>query len=510
MGLLARSLRSIVRNDAMRDDPDAIYNGRTIALVCCACFGGMLFGWDSGTIGGVLAMDQTSEKFGYKNRSKTDKSNLDQNIVSTLQAGCFAACLVTSWFADRFGRRTTLVGAGFLTTIGVVFQAASGVNGTLAVMYVGRFIGGLGAGCASTVTPLYVSECCPRAIRGGLTAFYQLFIVSGIMVAFWINYGCLLHLKAPAVYIVPLALQAVPAILRKSSLPAESEYVSQEIREMAEQLQHERRLMGDANFRSLMREMWLVPANRKRAVITVVLMCCQQLTGVNAINYYAPQIFANLGMTGTDSSLFATGVYGIVKTVACMLFLLLIADSLGRRRSLLWTSPMLTVVLFIIGIYGRVQPPVEGNPVTAFGYVAIICIYLWAAFFQFGWGPACWILISEIPTARLRAVNVSVGAATQWLFNFVMARTVLTMQNTMGYKGYKSSLQGMFFMFGSFDFLMGVFVYLFVPETKGLSLERMDELFGMTDLDEKQLHARGPLEEGRQMSSVHGAERGTW
>lgn len=174
MGLLARSLRSIVRNDAMRDDPDAIYNGRTIALVCCACFGGMLFGWDSGTIGGVLAMDQTSEKFGYKNRSKTDKSNLDQNIVSTLQAGCFAACLVTSWFADRFGRRTTLVGAGFLTTIGVVFQAASGVNGTLAVMYVGRFIGGLGAGCASTVTPLYVSECCPRAIRGGLTGKYGL------------------------------------------------------------------------------------------------------------------------------------------------------------------------------------------------------------------------------------------------------------------------------------------------------------------------------------------------
>ncbi|KAG6002298.1 hypothetical protein E4U21_003249 [Claviceps maximensis] len=477
MGFLVHSLRSIVRNNAMRHDPDAIYNSRTIALVCCACFGGMLFGWDSGTIGGVLAMEQTREKFGYKDRSKTDKSNLDQNIVSTLQAGCFAACLVTSWFADRFGRRTTLVGAGLLTTVGVVFQAASGVNGTLALMYVGRFISGLGVGCASTVTPLYVSECCPRAIRGGLTAFYQLFNVFGITVAFWINYGCLLQLKAPAVYIVPLALQAVPAIprwcaqkddwdgtvkvlVKLRGLPAESDYVSEEIQEMAEQLEHERRLMGDANFRNLMREMWIVPANRKRAIITIVLMICQQLTGVNAINYYAPQIFINLGMTGTDSSLFATGVYGLVKTVACMLFLLFVADSLGRRRSLLWTSPMLMVVLFIIGIYGRVQPPVEGNPVTGFGYAAITCIYLWAA---------------EIPTARLRAVNVSIGAATQWLLNFVMARTVLTMQNTMGYAGY-----GMFFMFGSFDVLMGIFVYLFVPETKGLSLEKMDDLFGMT------------------------------
>ncbi|KAG5978739.1 hypothetical protein E4U55_006008 [Claviceps digitariae] len=529
MGLLAKVLRSIVRNDAMRHDPDAIYNARTIALVCCACFGGMLFGWDSGAIGGVLAMDQAREKFGYKDRSKADKITLDQNIVSTLQAGCFVACLVTSWFADRFGRRTTLIAAGLLTTFGIVFQAASGVNGTLPVMYVGRFISGLGIGCASTVTPLYVSECCPRAIRGGLTAFYQLFNVFGIMIAFWINYGSLLHLSAPDVYIVPLALQAVPALLliagmlsspesprwcaqkndwdgtskvlvKLRGLPADSEYISHEVQEMAEQLEHERRLMGAATFKGLMREMWLVPANRKRALITVVLMTCQQLTGVNAINYYAPQIFTNLGMTGTDSSLFATGVYGIVKTVSCMVFLLFVADSLGRRKSLLCTSPMLMTVLFIIGIYGRVQPPVEGNPVTPFGYVAITCIYLWASFFQFGWGPVCWILISEIPTARLRALNVSIGAATQWLFNFVMARTVLTMQNTMGYKGY-----GMFFMFGCFDFLMFVFVYLFVPETKGISLEKMDEVFGMTEPGKE---SDAGSEVRRQDGSIHEME--TW
>lgn len=165
----AKILRGIVRNDAMRTDPDQIYNAKVLSLVCSACFGGMLFGWDTGAIGGVLAMDETRERFGYLHRSKTDKSNLDQNIVSTLQAGCFAACLVTSWFADRFGRRWSLIGAGVITVIGVVFQAASAIDGTLAVMYVGRFIAGLGVGAASTLTPLYVSECVPRAIRGGLT-----------------------------------------------------------------------------------------------------------------------------------------------------------------------------------------------------------------------------------------------------------------------------------------------------------------------------------------------------
>ncbi len=130
-------------------------------------------------------------------------------------------------------------------------------------------------------------------------------------------------------------------------------------------------------------------------------------------------------MTGTRPGLFATGVYGIIKVVCCATFLILVADSLGRRRSLLWTSVAQGVVMYIVGIYGRTEPPVPGEPVSPFGYVAIACIYLWAALFQFGWGPVCWILVAEIPTARLRAINVGLGAATQWLFNFVVARSKL-------------------------------------------------------------------------------------
>ncbi|KAL7925607.1 general substrate transporter [Trichoderma austrokoningii] len=331
-----------------------------------------------------------------------------------------------------------------------------------------------------------------------------------------INYGCLLHVPAPAIYVVPLTLQALPAVfmmfgmfaspesprwcarrddwdqatkilIRLRGLPADSEYVQNEIQEMADQLEHERRLTGDATFKTLLREMWTIPGNRNRAVISVLLMIFQQMTGVNAINYYAPQIFSNLGMTGNDSQLFATGVYGVVKTAACFVFLVFVADSLGRRWSLLWTAASQGIFLFIVGIYGRVQPPIKGEPVTAFGYVAITCIYLWAASFQFGWGPVCWILVSEIPTARLRATNVAIAAGTQWLFNFVCARSVLTMQATMGKAGY-----GMFFMFGSFCFIMGLFVWFFVPETKGLSLESMDDLFGVTELA-KQVEAEPEL-----------------
>lgn len=169
MAVTAKVLRAIVRNDAMRADPDDIYGWRVFALVFSACFGGMLFGWDTGSIGGILNMPDFQERFRYADSSATAKNNMSQNIVSTLQAGCFAACFVTSWLTDRYGRRATLIGSGLLTVVGVVFQAASSARGTLAVMYVGRFIAGLGIGAASALTPLYVSECAPRAIRGGLT-----------------------------------------------------------------------------------------------------------------------------------------------------------------------------------------------------------------------------------------------------------------------------------------------------------------------------------------------------
>ncbi|KAK0741501.1 putative sugar transporter protein [Schizothecium vesticola] len=500
----AKVLKLIIRNDAMKEDPVEIYGWRVFALVW-AGFGGMLFGWDIGTIGGVLAMPLMQEQYGYSTFNAAAKADISQNIASTLQAGCFAACFITPWLTDRWGRRYALIGTGMITIVGVVMQTGSANTGNFPAMYVGRFTAGLGVGAASMLTPLYVSECAPRAIRGGLTAFYQLFIVTGVMISFWINYGALLHLQGKATYMVPLAFQCLPALLliifmffvpesprwtakqddwerttqiivRLRGLPADHEYVRNEISDMARQLENERNLIGDATTKTLLKEMWLIPGNRKRTLITIMLMIWQQMTGVNAINYYAPQIFQALGMKGTSVQLFATGVYGIVKVVGCFIFLVFVADSLGRRWSLLWTSAAQAIAMYIVGIYGKVQPPQGGVPITAFGYVAIVLIYAWAVFFQFGWGPVCWILVSEIPTARLRALNVALGAATQWLFNFIIARTVLTMQVTMGTAGY-----GMFFLFGTFGWIMGIFVWFFIPETKGLSLEKMDELFGVVD-----------------------------
>ncbi|KAH7411458.1 putative quinate permease [Cadophora sp. MPI-SDFR-AT-0126] len=498
MGLLDK----IVKNDSMKSDPKEIYGWRVWVLAVSACFGGMLFGWDIGAIGGIMVMPQFKKTFGLP-VSKKATANIVSNVVSTLQAGCFLGALIAFYIADKWGRRPSLLCAATMAIFGIVIQASS--SGEIAALYVGRFFAGVGVGAASMLTPLYVSENAPRSIRGGLTGIYQLNVTIGIMMSFWVNYGSLQHSKGDAIWQVPLALQMLPAVfmlvgvslcnesprfLAKQdnwekatsvlttlrNLPADHPYVRMELEDMQEQLENERRMVGGATFMDLQREMWLIPGNRKRALISIGLMVCQQMTGTNAINYYAPQIFENLGITGASTGLFATGIYGVVKVVACAIFLLFVADSLGRRRSLLWTSIAQGACMFIIGIYVLTNPPKKGADISPFGYVSLVCIFLFAAIFQFGWGPVCWILVSEIPTARLRAMNVALAAATQWLFNFVVAQAVPRMLVNVGKAGY-----GTYFIFGSFCFSMFFFVWFLIPETKGVSLEKMDALFGIVE-----------------------------
>lgn len=195
---------------------------------------------------------------------------------------------------------------------------------------------------------------------------------------------------------------------------------------------------------------------------------------------FEANFFVAIGVTGTEQGLFATGVYGIVKMASCAIFVFFLADTLGRRWSLMWTGFFMGICMFYIGFYIRFDPPsATASTVSGAGYAALVFVYLFAAAFQFGWGPVCWIYVSEIPSARLRALNVSLAAATQWLFNLVVARSTPVMFNTVGSHGF-----GTYFIYGSFCFTMVLVVALFVKETKGISLERMDELWGVAKLDE--------------------------
>lgn len=175
-------------------------------------------------------------------------------------------------------------------------------------MYIGRFLAGVGTGHASFANPLYISENAPRAIRGGLIACYQFAIVFGIFLAFWINYGALKHLSGPATYVVPLAMQALPCIAlgicmffcpetprflakqdrweearsvlsKLRALPPDHPYVADEFTHIQLAIEEDNRLLDGYGWWSLQKEMWLVPANRKRICISIILMVFQQMTG---------------------------------------------------------------------------------------------------------------------------------------------------------------------------------------------------------------------------------------
>lgn len=127
-----------------------------------------------------------------------------------MQAGCFFGSLIAYYVADRWGRKPALLIAAGVTIVGIIIQDAAG--GFLSALYVGRLVAGFGVGAASMLTPLYVSENAPRAIRGGLTGLYQLFIATGTMLSFWVNYGTELNLTGNKTWQIPLALQALPAM----------------------------------------------------------------------------------------------------------------------------------------------------------------------------------------------------------------------------------------------------------------------------------------------------------
>ncbi|KAF4972000.1 hypothetical protein FSARC_1330 [Fusarium sarcochroum] len=499
--------RRIVRNDAIRVDPPEIYNWRLrLTNLLEACFAGALFGVDAGIIGGVLAMPDfkrfNNREFGLDTRPPSAAADLSGNLVTTMQAGAIGGALLSSPFADSKGRKPALIAVAITGFIGGVMQAFS--YGHLSCFYIGRFIEGIGLGAGTMLAPTYVSENSPRAIRGFLVGFFQLLLVLGGMTAYFINYGSLLHLPGKATWMVPLGCQSIcPALLFFSmlfcpesprwlasqdrweqaglvlsdvrKLPVEHAYIQQELLELRTQIEQEKAIMQDTGFWAMQKECWALPSNRKRALLTIGIVTLGQWTGTGAINYYAPTIFKDLGLSTTTTALFAQGIYGVVKVVTCLIFIFFLADSLGRRKSFMIGGAIQTFCMFFIGFtqYLRFGPePGENDHPPPAGVAALAMVYIFAAAFNMSWGPVSWIYVSEIPTNRLRAYNVALASFTHWVHNLAVSKSTPVMLLHNPYRAY--------FIFGSFNFFMAV-VAFWIPETKGISLERMDEVFGVAD-----------------------------
>ncbi|KIM64334.1 hypothetical protein SCLCIDRAFT_115335 [Scleroderma citrinum Foug A] len=481
-----------------------IHNGRVFLIAIFASLGGLY-----GVFSGVLSM----KSFDNRMASTVDNPSTKGWLVSILELGAWFGVLCTGYLADRLSRKYTIVLAVIVFCVGVVVQTtAFGASS----IYAGRFVTGMGVGSLSMAVPLYNAELAPPEVRGSLVALQQLAITFGIMVSFWIDYGMNYiggtgETQSEAAWRIPLGLQIVPAIIlgigilfmpfsprwlvnqgrdeealqvlsRSRGLPQDSDLVQIEFLEIKAQYLFEKEtnaLMfpqfqdgsSSSNFKlgfhaylSLIRTRTLL----YRVAVGSLAMFFQQWTGVNAILYYAPSIFASLGLTGNTTSLLATGVVGIVMFLATIPAVMYV-DQVGRKPVLISGAFIMAACHFIVaaltGMYRH-----SWDTHKAAGWAACGFVWVFSVAFGYSWGPCCWILVAEIWPLSIRGKGISITASSNWMNNFIVGQVTPSMLTHISY--------GTFIFFGVFSLMGGLFIMIFVPETKGLTLEEMDAVFG--------------------------------
>ncbi|KAG1737143.1 general substrate transporter [Suillus paluster] len=479
-----------------RELQDIVQYRNAYFLAFSATTGYVCFGWDIGLIGGVLALPSFQEYFGLLSESASARASLSGNIVSVLQAGGFFGALSSSYFSSRFGRKPILLASAIIYLIGSIIQSTTGIGMSpsvgLKVLYFSRFFSGVGVGLMSALVPSYVSECAPRAIRGRCTGSIEVAVGLGNMLAFWVNYSVSLNISPGEMqWRLPFIVQIIPGALflffmlfqpesprwlvehgRYEEAAAALAYITRKkpsddavvltLSEIRADFVGKHKLSLLAQFRK-MGESKVIAL---RCIIPSIATFFQQWSGTNAINYYSPQIFAGLGFSSTSSTLFATGIYGVVKFVATCITLAFVIESWGRKRTLIYGGVAQGLMMLWIGGYTGVHPKQDVVPAT---YVSIVAVYLYGVFFSLGWGFTPLVLGSEVAPGHLRTAVMSLASGMTWLFTYVITQITPTMLDRITY--------GTYLVFGVASFIMAVWVYIFIPETTGYPLEDIKYLF---------------------------------
>lgn len=509
-GVLVTSRRKVLSGQS--GYAGLVHNRKVFAIAIFASLGGLLYGYNQGVFSGVLAM----HSFDTRMKDAVEDSGKKGWLVAILELGAWVGVLVTGYLADKLSRKYTIVLAVVVFCIGVVVQTAAFTPGPI---FGGRFVTGLGVGSLSMAVPLYNAEIAPPEVRGSLVGLQQLAITFGIMVSFWIDYGTNYiggtgEGQSEAAWRIPLGLQLAPAIVlgigilfmpfsprwlvnqgrddealavlaSTRNLPPDSELVRIEFLEIKAQYLFEQETsqikfpnfqdgsrasnfkLGLYDYLSLFQSRTLL----LRVATGTLTMFFQQWTGINAILYYAPSIFQELSLTGNAISLLATGVVGIVMFAATIPAILWV-DQLGRKPVLISGAFLMAACHFIVAILSGLYRDSWATHAAA-GWAACVLVWLFAIGFGYSWGPCAWILVAEIWPLSVRGKGLSIAASSNWMNNFIVGQVTPSMLEHITY--------GTFIFFGAFSLLGGLFIWIFVPETKGLTLEEMDDVFGASE-----------------------------
>ena len=439
-------------------------NMRTVYLLTAvAALGGLLFGYDTAVISGAIGFLKTKFEL---------SPAMTGWAASSAIIGCIFGAMFAGWASDRFGRKKVLILTAILFAVSAIGAA---LPTTLTQFAIFRFIGGLGIGAASMVSPLYITELAPASIRGKLVSYYQLAIVIGILVIFFVNtliqgsgdeawnieYGWR-YMMASGVLPAALFLVAlifVPesprwltkvgretealAVLSSINGAAKAGEILQEVKDTLHEEQGTLKELFTGRF-------------RKAIFVGIVLSVFSQVQGINAIMYYAPEIFKAVG-TGTDAAFQQTVIIGIINVLFTFVAIRWV-DQWGRKTLLLWGGAGMGLSLLMVGLafyFGWT------------GYGLLVFILLYIACFAASYGPVTWVVISEIFPIKMRGVAMSVATFSLWVAVYIVTQMFPILLE-------KAGAATTFWVFCGMSLLGFFFVMTQVPETKAKTLEEIE------------------------------------
>ncbi|KAK7955611.1 general substrate transporter [Apiospora aurea] len=424
--------------------------------------GGFLFGYDSGIITSTIALDTFRAYFSAPSETVTG------GIVSAFQGGAILGTMFNMLFANRLGRRKTIFVGALVSVLGSSLQAGA-VNMTMLI--VGRFVGGVAVGQLTSTIPMYASELSEAKHRGMLSGLLQLMLSWGFFVAQWLGYGCS-FVSTQLSWRFPLAFQNIPGLVLISGIfflqesprwllekdraddarrslqrlrrGLDQHLIDLEFREIRDVIVADREL-GNVTWKSIVTK----PTWRKRLLLGCGVQAFGPLSGINVINYYGPRIYKILGIS-TQQSLLVIGISGALSIVYCSIGLLLL-DHVGRIKPLLVSAAGLGAALLVNAVQAQyfLDGESSGNR-NAHQLRSMVAM-------------------NFIFPVEARALGNAVTTFTNWAVNLIFAQFTPAALAAIGFR--------YFYVFFALNLVAFLCYWFFYPETKGRTLEQMDELF---------------------------------
>lgn len=442
-----------------------------------ATLGGLLFGYDTAVISGAEKSVQT-----FLINSQGLSTLVHGLTISSALIGCIIGGGVSGYFSSILGRKKSLIVAAFLFFISALgsafpeflfFEKGKATMGLLYMFNFYRIIGGIGVGMASAIVPMYIGEISPATIRGRLVSLNQFAIIFGMLVVYFVNWGIangqtnewidtigwrrmFLSETIPA-GLFGILLFLVPESPRYLTLKHKDDDALSILTKI-NGVDKAKEILSDIKNTVEHHSGKLFSYGKLVIIIGILLSVFQQFVGINVALYYAPRIFESMG-AAKDASMLQTVVMGLVNVIFTVIAIVTV-DKWGRKPLLMVGSVGMAIGMFAISALAYFE-------IIGMGTLVFIIIY--TASFMMSWGPICWVLISEIFPNKIRGRAVAIAVVAQWAANYLISSTYPFMMEFSGAFTYG--------FYGVMSVLSFVFVWRMIPETKGKSLEEIENIW---------------------------------